>query len=69
LQKGRLSPRQLKFEVELHKLCGVHANLIQFYGNGEDDIWLWIAMEFASGGDLFDKIGGRTSFRFPVDAF
>jgi len=56
LQKGRLSPRQLKFEVELHKLCGVHANLIQFYGNGEDDVWLWIAMEFASGGDLFDKI-------------
>ncbi|KAI5785962.1 kinase-like domain-containing protein [Geopyxis carbonaria] len=53
---GKMSPRQLKFEVELHKLCGSHKNLIQFFGTGDDDVWMWIAMEFASGGDLFDKI-------------
>lgn len=56
---GKMSPRQLKFEVELHKLCGSHKNLIQFFGTGDDDVWMWIAMEFASGGDLFDKIGTR----------
>lgn len=41
----------------LHKHCGNHPNLIQFYDFGEDEIWTWIGMEFASGGDLFDKIG------------
>jgi len=56
LDRGRISPRQLKFEVELHKLSTGHGNLIAFYGWGEDDVWLWIAMEFAAGGDLFDKI-------------
>lgn len=56
LERGRISPRQLKFEVELHKLSSGHGNLIAFYGWGEDDVWLWIAMEFADGGDLFDKI-------------
>ena len=57
LDRGHISPRQLKFEVELHRLSSGHENLIAFYGWGEDDVWLWIAMEFAAGGDLFDKIG------------
>ena len=57
LDRGRISLRQLKFEVELHRLCSSHENLIAFYGWGEDETWLWIAMEFAAGGDLFDKIG------------
>jgi len=57
LERGHISPRQLIFEVELHKLSGAHENLIAFYGWGEDDVWLWIAMEYAAGGDLFDKIG------------
>lgn len=44
-------------EVSLHQYCGQHPNIIQFYVSGEDAIWRWIAMEFAEGGDLFDKIG------------
>ncbi|CCX11126.1 Similar to Serine/threonine-protein kinase chk1; acc. no. P34208 [Pyronema omphalodes CBS 100304] len=56
LERGHISVRQLRFEVELHKLSSGHKNLIQFYGNGENDVWIWIAMEYAQGGDLFDKI-------------
>lgn len=56
-RNARLSPRQLRTEAELHKYCGAHENVIRFFGTGEDDVWMWVAMEFASGGDLFDKIG------------
>lgn len=60
LEDGRLAPQQLLKEVQLHKRCGhdsVHANVIRFFGSHESDTWRWIAMEYASGGDLFDKIG------------
>lgn len=57
IERGRISLRQIHSEVMLHKHCGNHPNLIQFYDFGEDEIWTWIGMEFASGGDLFDKIG------------
>lgn len=30
--------------------------MIEWFATGEDDVWRWIAMEFAEGGDLFDKI-------------
>ena len=40
----------------MHKHVGAHRNIIEFYDNGEDDAWVWIAMELAEGGDLFDKI-------------
>lgn len=43
-------------EVTLHKHIGLHNNIIAFYESGENDIWRWIAMELADGGDLFDKI-------------
>lgn len=43
-------------EVTLHKHVGAHKNIIEFYDNGEDSVWMWIAMELAEGGDLFDKI-------------
>ena len=43
-------------EISLHKHVGLHRNVIEFYDNGEDAAWLWIAMELAEGGDLFDKI-------------
>lgn len=56
IERGRISLRQINTEVMLHKHCGDHPNLIQFYDFGEDDVWTWIGMEFASGGDLFDKI-------------
>jgi serine/threonine-protein kinase Chk1 len=43
-------------EVSLHSHIGQHPNIIEWFATGEDDIWKWIAMEFAEGGDLFDKI-------------
>ena len=43
-------------ETTLHKHVGIHKNIIEFYNSGDDDVWTWIAMELAEGGDLFDKI-------------
>lgn len=43
-------------EVSLHSHIGQHPNIIEWFATGEDNVWRWIAMEFADGGDLFDKI-------------
>lgn len=43
-------------EVSLHSHIGQHPNIIEWFATGEDDVWRWIAMEYAEGGDLFDKI-------------
>lgn len=43
-------------EVSLHSFVGQHPNVIEWFAAGEDSVWQWIAMEYAAGGDLFDKI-------------
>ncbi|KAI1001613.1 Serine/threonine-protein kinase [Podosphaera aphanis] len=43
-------------EVSLHSHIGKHPNIIEWFATGEDAVWKWIAMEYAEGGDLFDKI-------------
>lgn len=43
-------------EVSLHSHIGQHPNVIEWFATGEDAVWKWIAMEYAEGGDLFDKI-------------
>ncbi|KAF9878611.1 hypothetical protein CkaCkLH20_04103 [Colletotrichum karsti] len=53
---GRVSSKQLLMEVSLHSHVGQHPNIIEWFASGEDTNWRWIAMEFADGGDLFDKI-------------
>ncbi|KAJ5606516.1 hypothetical protein N7510_009297 [Penicillium lagena] len=53
---GKISARQLQLEVTVHRHVSGHKNIIEFYQTGEDEIWRWIAMELAEGGDLFDKI-------------
>lgn len=53
---GKISARQLALEVTVHRHVTGHNNIISFYQTGEDDVWRWIAMELAEGGDLFDKI-------------
>lgn len=53
---GKISAKQLTMEVTLHRHISGHNNIIAFYQSGEDDVWRWIAMELAEGGDLFDKI-------------
>ena len=62
LALGKINAKQLNFEVALHKHCSGHQNIITFLGTNEDDNWRWIAMEFAEGGDLFDKIGEKSSY-------
>lgn len=48
--------KQIKLEFSLHERLGRHANIIQFLAAGEDEAWIWLALELAEGGDLFDKI-------------
>ncbi|EFW99335.1 serine/threonine-protein kinase [Grosmannia clavigera kw1407] len=56
VKKGRISLKQITTEVALHSHVGQHANVIEWFATGEDAVWRWIAMEYAEGGDLFDKI-------------
>ena len=53
---GRLRPKQLHIELSLHRLVCPHDNIIRFLSHGEDPAWVWLALELAEGGDLFDKI-------------
>ncbi|PKS09870.1 hypothetical protein jhhlp_004493 [Lomentospora prolificans] len=56
IKRGRISEKQLKMEISLHSYVGQHPNVIEWFASGDDPTWQWIAMEFAEGGDLFDKI-------------
>ncbi|KAI9761296.1 MAG: 60S ribosomal protein L31 [Chaenotheca gracillima] len=56
VRNGRITPKQIAMEVTLHRHIGLHQNIIQYFSSGEDAVWRWIAMEFAEGGDLFDKV-------------
>lgn len=56
MKHGRISAKQIAMEVSLHSHIGQHVNIIEWFATGEDPVWKWIAMEYAEGGDLFDKI-------------
>jgi serine/threonine-protein kinase Chk1 len=56
IRQGRISAKQIAMEVSLHSHVGQHPNIIEWFATGEDAVWRWIAMEYAEGGDLFDKI-------------
>ncbi|GAB7348033.1 hypothetical protein MBLNU459_g6071t2 [Dothideomycetes sp. NU459] len=53
---GRLRPKQIELEISLHLSVSSHKNIIRQLSSGCDSSWIWIAMELAEGGDLFDKI-------------
>ncbi|KAK3633394.1 Chk1 protein kinase [Elasticomyces elasticus] len=53
---GRLRPKQLQIEVSLHRSVSGHKNIIQFLSHGDDPAWVYMCLELADGGDLFDKI-------------
>jgi len=55
--KGQAILHQIAVEVALHRTCAEHRNVIGFIATMETPVWRWIALEFAEGGDLFDKIG------------
>lgn len=60
VKHGRISAKQIAMEVSLHSHIGQHPNIIEWFATGEDAVWRWIAMEYAQGGDLFDKIEADT---------
>jgi serine/threonine-protein kinase Chk1 len=51
-----LRPKQIELEFSLHERLGRHANIIHYLSSGQDEAWIWLALELAEGGDLFDKI-------------
>lgn len=51
-----MRPKQIELEFALHERLGQHANIIKYLASGQDDAWIWLALELAEGGDLFDKI-------------
>ncbi|KAK4496507.1 hypothetical protein PRZ48_012487 [Zasmidium cellare] len=53
---GRLRPKQIQIELALHASVCPHQNIIKFISHGDDPAWVWMALELAEGGDLFDKI-------------
>ncbi|KOS18802.1 Serine/threonine-protein kinase chk1 [Escovopsis weberi] len=63
IKHGRISAKQLAMEVSLHSHVGPHPNVIEWFASGEDTTWRWIAMEYAEGGDLFDKIEADVGVR------
>ncbi|KAK5992877.1 Serine/threonine-protein kinase chk1 [Cladobotryum mycophilum] len=63
VKHGRVSAKQLAMEVSLHSHIGQHPNIIEWFASGEDTVWRWIAMEYAEGGDLFDKIEADVGVR------
>lgn len=59
IKSGRQTQKQIDGEVRLHRLCGSDKkpNIIDYIASDETSLGsLWICMEFAEGGDLFDKI-------------
>ena len=47
--------KAIKKEVAIHRLL-THPNIIKFYGSRNDENNEYIFLEYASGGELFDKI-------------
>jgi serine/threonine-protein kinase Chk1 len=47
--------KAIKKEVAIHRLL-THSNIIKFYGSRNDENNEYIFLEYASGGELFDKI-------------
>lgn len=54
--KFGLKDDDISRELMIHKSCNGHPNIIQLYDAGSDRNYMWMIMELASSGDLFDKI-------------
>jgi len=58
---GLLNVRQVEREIQIHSRIG-HDNIILLYGAFEDENCIYLVLQYASGGDLFDELrrrGGR----------
>ncbi|KAH3900584.1 related to Serine/threonine-protein kinase CHK1 [Saccharomycodes ludwigii] len=55
-KKFGLDDNAIANEVLIHKKCSKHPNVIRLLNFSVSTNYLWLAMELAAGGDLFDKI-------------
>lgn len=55
-KKNGLSEKDVAGEVILHSRCSKHPNVLRLIDCNISRDYMWIAMEMADGGDLFDKI-------------
>ncbi|QEU58340.1 Chk1 [Kluyveromyces lactis] len=55
-EKQGMSQEDVLREVKLHSRCSNFVNVLKVIDCNLSDPFLWIAMELAEGGDLFDKI-------------
>lgn len=55
-KKNGLSEKDVVGEVILHSRCSKHPNVLRVIDCNIIKDYMWIAMEMADGGDLFDKI-------------
>ncbi|CUM66720.1 uncharacterized protein PRCAT00004400001 [Priceomyces carsonii] len=51
-----VNDEKIGIEVRIHKECSGHPNIINLHMFGTDNIWVYLVMELAESGDLFDKI-------------
>ncbi|KAK6454443.1 checkpoint kinase 1 [Scheffersomyces xylosifermentans] len=51
-----ISDSRIGLELQIHKECSGHPNIIGLHSFGTDNTWIYIVMEMAECGDLFDKI-------------
>lgn len=59
--------KQIRKEIMIHKNIS-HKNIIQFYGNRRDGQTEFMFLEYASGGELFDRIEPDKGMN-PTEAF
>lgn len=51
-----VNDNKIGLEVNIHKECSNHPNMIKLHMFGTDNTWVYMIMELAESGDLFDKI-------------
>ncbi|QLQ78454.1 hypothetical protein HG537_0A07010 [Torulaspora globosa] len=68
-KKFGLSEKDVVGEIILHSKCCNHANILRVIDCNVTRDHLWIAMEMADGGDLFDKIEPDVGVDYEVAQF
>lgn len=63
LMKHENAAETVKKEVCVHRMLN-DPHIIRFYGRRENGNFEFIFLEYASGGELFDRIGNLINFHF-----
>lgn len=51
-----VNDNKIGLELSIHKECSDHPNIVKLHMFGTDNTWVYMVMELAESGDLFDKI-------------